>query len=32
MENGSVAITASGVDQTLLLHRRSGTQKLITEQ
>jgi curved DNA-binding protein CbpA len=32
MENGSVAITASGVDQSLLLHRRGETQKLITEQ
>jgi curved DNA-binding protein CbpA len=32
MEDGSVAITASGVDQSLLLHGRDGTQKLITEQ
>ncbi len=32
MENGSMAITADGVDQSLLLHRRGGTQKLITEQ
>jgi curved DNA-binding protein CbpA len=32
MENGSVAITADGVDRSLLLHRRDGTQKLITEQ
>ena len=32
MEDGSVAITADGVDQSLLLHRRGGTQKLITEQ
>ena len=32
MENGSLAITADGVDQSLLLHRRDGTQKLITEQ
>ena len=32
MENGSVAITADGVDQSLLHHRRGGTQKLIAEQ
>jgi len=32
MEDGSVAITATGVDQSLLLHRRDGTQKLLTEQ
>jgi curved DNA-binding protein CbpA len=32
LENGSVAITADGVDRSLLLHRRGGTQKLITEQ
>lgn len=32
MENGSVAITADGVDQSLQRHRRRGTQKLITEQ
>ena len=32
LENGSVAITAEGVDRSLLLHRRGGTQKLITEQ
>lgn len=32
MENGSVAITADGVDQALLLHRRGGTQKLLTEK
>ena len=32
MEDGSMAITADGVDQSLLLHRRDGTQKLITEQ
>jgi hypothetical protein len=31
-EDGSMAITADGVDQSLLLHRRGGTQKLITEQ
>jgi len=31
-EDGSMAITADGVDQSLLLHRRDGTQKLITEQ
>ena len=32
LENGSLAITADGVDRSLLLHRRGGTQKLITEQ
>lgn len=32
MENGSVAITADGVDQSQRLHRRSGPQKLITEK
>ncbi len=32
MEDGSMAITADGVDQSLLLHRRDGAQKLITEQ
>lgn len=32
MDDGSVAITASGVDQSLLHHRRGETQKLITEQ
>jgi curved DNA-binding protein CbpA len=32
LENGLVAITADGVDQSLLLHRHGGTQKLITEQ
>ena len=32
MEDGSVAITANGVDQSLLLHRRVETQKFITEQ
>ena len=32
MENGSLAITGEGVDQSLLLHRRGRTQKLITEQ
>jgi curved DNA-binding protein CbpA len=32
MENGLMAITADGVDQSLLLHRRGGTQKLVTEQ
>ena len=32
LENGSVAITADGVDRSLLLHRPGGTQKLITEQ
>ena len=31
MENGSMAITADGVDQQLL-HRRGRTQKLITEE
>jgi curved DNA-binding protein CbpA len=30
--DGSVAITADGVDQFLLLDRRGGTQELITEQ
>jgi curved DNA-binding protein CbpA len=32
MENGSVAITADGVDQSLLVHRRGGAQKLITKE
>lgn len=32
MEDGSMAITADGVDQSLLLHHQGGTQKLITEQ
>ena len=32
MEDGSVAITADGVDKSLELHRRDGGQKLITEQ
>ena len=32
MEDGSVAITADGVDQSLLCHQRAGTKKLITEQ
>jgi curved DNA-binding protein CbpA len=32
MENGSMAITAEGVDQSLSRHRRGETQKLITEQ
>ena len=32
MEDGSMAITADGVDQSLMLHRRDGAQKLITEQ
>jgi curved DNA-binding protein CbpA len=32
MEDGSMAITGDGVDQSLLLHRRGGTQKLITEK
>ena len=32
IEDGSMAITADGVDQSLLLHRRGGTQKLITDQ
>lgn len=32
MEDGSTAITADGVDQSQLLHRRDGTQKLIAEQ
>jgi curved DNA-binding protein CbpA len=32
MENGSMAITADGVDQPLLINGRSRTQKLITEQ
>jgi curved DNA-binding protein CbpA len=31
MENGSVAITADGVDQCLLNHQRGGVQKLLTE-
>ncbi len=31
-DDGSIAITVEGVDQSLLLHRRDGTQKLITEQ
>jgi hypothetical protein len=31
MENGSVAITADGVDQCLLNHRSGIMQKLITE-
>jgi len=31
MEDGSVAITADGVDRSLLLHRSGETQKLITE-
>jgi curved DNA-binding protein CbpA len=32
MEDGSVAITADGVDESLARHRVGGTQKLITEQ
>jgi curved DNA-binding protein CbpA len=32
IEDGSVAITADGVDHSLLLDRRGGTQELITEQ
>lgn len=32
MEDGSVAITAAGVDQTLVPHRNGHAQKLITEQ
>ena len=32
MEDGSVAITADGVDQSLLRNHRNGTRKLITEQ
>jgi curved DNA-binding protein CbpA len=32
IENGSVAITADGVDHSLLLDRSGGTQELITEQ
>ena len=32
MEDGSMAITADGVDQSLLLHRSGGGEKLITEQ
>jgi len=32
IEDGSVAITADGVDQSLVPYRRNGTQKLITEQ
>ena len=32
MEDGSMAITADGVDQSLLFHRSDGSQKLITEQ
>ena len=31
MEDGSMAITGDGVDQSLQLHQQSGTQKLITE-
>jgi curved DNA-binding protein CbpA len=31
MEDGALAITADGVDQSLQLHRSAGTQKLITE-
>lgn len=31
MEDGSVAITADGVDRSLMLHRPAETQKLITE-
>ena len=32
IEDGSVAITADGVDQSLVRHRRNGTHKLLTEQ
>jgi len=32
MEDGSVAITADGVDRSLLLHRSDEAQKLITEK
>ena len=32
LDNGSVAITADGVDQPLLVHRRDRTQKLITQE
>lgn len=32
MDDGSQAITADGVDQSLLFHQRDRTQKLITEQ
>ncbi|MDB4307766.1 DnaJ domain-containing protein [Gammaproteobacteria bacterium] len=32
MEDGGVAITADGVDQSLLRHRSAGKQKLITEK
>jgi len=32
MEDGSMAITADGVDQSLLLDRSGGTQKLINQQ
>ena len=32
IEDGSIAITADGVDQALLLHQRGGAHKLITEQ
>jgi hypothetical protein len=32
MEDGLLAITADGVDQSLQLHRHGGTQKLITEK
>ena len=32
MENGSVAITADGVDRSILLHRPESKQKLITEK
>ena len=30
--DGSMAITADGVDQSLLLHRRDGVQRLVAEQ
>ena len=32
MENGFMAITADGVDQSLVLHQNGGTQKLVTKQ
>lgn len=32
MDDGSMGITVDGVDQSMPLHRRDGTQKLIAEQ
>ena len=31
-DDGSIAITANGVDQSLLLHRHNGTQKITNQQ